>query len=103
MANTVEPLVLAATTTGARSARPAGGTKSFQASGTTSAGAGAATIVIQGSNDQTNWVTLGTITLVLGTASTTDGFTSNDRFGYVRGNVTAISGTDATVSAYVSY
>lgn len=70
----------------------------FQASGTTSAGAGAATIVVQVSNDNTNWLTAGTISLTLSTTSTTDGFVLDAKWVYIRGNVTAISGTNATVS-----
>ena len=70
----------------------------FQAYGTTSAGAGAATILIQGSNDKTNWVTIGTISLTLSTSSSTDAFANQSTFKWVRSNVSAISGTDATVS-----
>jgi len=70
----------------------------FQASGTTSAGAGAATIKIQVSNDNSNWLDLGTITLTLGTAATSDGFASYAAWAYVRANVTAISGTNASVT-----
>ena len=71
----------------------------FQATGTTTSGAGAATINIEVSNDQTNWLTLGTISLTLSTTSATDGFVANSPWKFVRGNVTAISGTGASVSA----
>lgn len=75
----------------------------FQATGTTSAGAGAATITVEVSLTGTanEWITLGTITLTLGTTVTTDGFASDAAWTYVRGNVTAISGTDATVNLYM--
>lgn len=75
----------------------------FQATGTTSAGAGAATITVEVSLTGTTneWVTLGTITLTLGTTVTTDGFASDAAWTYVRGNVTAISGTNATVNLYM--
>jgi hypothetical protein len=75
----------------------------FQATGTTSAGAGAATIVVEVSLTGTTneWITLGTITLTLGTTVTTDGFAMDAAWTYVRGNVTAISGTDATVNLYM--
>lgn len=79
------------------------GTKTFQASGTTSAGAGAATIEIQGSMDGTNFDVIGTISLTLGTTSTSDSFTSDDRYKYHRGNVTAISGTGAAVTLMMGY
>lgn len=70
----------------------------FQAAGTTTAGAGAATILVQVSNDNTNWLTAGTITLTLSTTSSTDGFILDAKWVYIRGNITAISGTGASVS-----
>jgi hypothetical protein len=79
------------------------GTKTYCASGLTTAGAGSATVLVQGSNDQDAWVTIGTITLTLGTTATADGFTSEDRFAFVRGNVSAISGTGAGVSLSAGY
>jgi hypothetical protein len=73
--------------------------KTYQAWGVTSAGAGAATILVQGSNGEgASWDTIGTITLTLGTTATSDSFTSTDRYARIRGNVTAISGTGASVS-----
>jgi hypothetical protein len=98
-------LLSAVTATGAGSAiANSGTTKTYQARGTTSAGAGAATIVIQGSNDGgTSWDTIGTITLTLATTSSSDSFASDDRYALVRGNVTAISGTTATVSAFAAF
>lgn len=60
-------------------------------------GAVTATVVIQVSNDGTNYLTLGTITLS-GTTSASDGFASDASWGYVRANVTAISGTSAIVN-----
>jgi hypothetical protein len=71
----------------------------FQAWGTTTAGAGAATINIEGSNHTSApWITLGTITLVLGTTAVTDGFVVSAPWLYTRANVTAISGTGASVT-----
>jgi hypothetical protein len=75
------------------------GVKTYQASGTTTAGAGAATVVIQGSNDDANWDTIGTVSLTLATTTSSGSFTSDDRYTYLRGNVTAISGTGAAVNA----
>ena len=75
---------------------------SFQAivTGTGSVGA---TVVIQGSNEtatfngtKSNWVTIDTYTLS-GTTTATGGSTSTSVWRYLRANVTAISGTGATV------
>lgn len=82
------------------------GSKSYYAKGTTSAGSGAATIIIEGSNVDsavaTDWITMGTITLTLGTTSAGDGFPSDAHWRYVRAHVSAISGTTATVYVYVA-
>ncbi len=80
---------------------PVSNLRTFQAAGTTSAGAGAATVVISGSNDGVNFITIGTITLVLATSSSSDGFASDAAWKYVNANVTAISGTNATVTVYL--
>lgn len=71
----------------------------FQVSGSVTASTGAAVVLIQFSNDNTNWITGGTVTLTLGTSTTTDGFTTNAPWKYVRANVQSISGTNASVSA----
>lgn len=73
------------------------GEKSFQAV-VTGTGAVSATVLVQVSNnpDVLGWATLGTITLT-GTTTDTAGFVSNGAWAYYRGNVTAISGTGATV------
>lgn len=72
----------------------------FQAWGTTTAGAGAAVIRIEASNiDETNsFVPLGTISLTLGTTITTDGFATEAPWKFVRANVLSISGTNASVN-----
>jgi hypothetical protein len=74
---------------------------SFQANGLTTADAGAATILIQVSNDGVNFITLGTITLTLGTSVTSDGFAVANTWEYFRANLSAISGTDANVTVYM--
>jgi hypothetical protein len=98
-------LLSAAIATGAGTAVSGrAGVKTFQAWGTTSAGAGAATIQVQGSaNEGATWDVIGTITLTLGTTATSDSFTSDDRYTTVRGNVTAISGTGASVNLAMGY
>lgn len=79
--------------------------RTFFATGTTTAGAGAATITVEGSLDGTNFVTLGTINLTLATTIATDtntsGFAIMAPWKYVRGNVTAISGTGASVDLWM--
>jgi hypothetical protein len=74
---------------------------SFQAVGKTSASTGAATVLIQVSNDGVNFFTLGTITLTLGTSATSDGFAVANTYEYYRANLSAVSGTGATVSVYM--
>jgi hypothetical protein len=92
-------LLAAVTATGAGSAFavPAGTAKrTFQA---TVAGTGAvtATVLVEITNDGTNWLTLGTITLS-GTTSDSDGFAADAPWAQVRGNVSAVSGTGAAVT-----
>lgn len=91
-------LLNAATTTGAGTAYAMGGKRTFQASGATTSGAGAATIKIQVSNDGSNWLDLATISLTLSTTSASDGLAADAPWGYVRANLTAISGTNAAVT-----
>ncbi len=69
----------------------------FQAT-VTGTGAVTATVEIEVSNDGTNWcdTAAGTISLS-GTTTHTDGFTTTSPWKYVRANVTAISGTGASV------
>jgi hypothetical protein len=74
---------------------------SFQAVGSTTASTGAATVLIEVSNDGTNFITLGTITLTLGTTATSDGFAVANTWEFYRARVSAISGTGALVSVYM--
>lgn len=69
----------------------------------TGTGTVTATVNIQVSNEadtfngvKSNWITMSTITLS-GTTTATDGFTTICPWRYVRVNVSAISGTGATV------
>lgn len=73
----------------------------FQAT-VTGTGAVTATVLIECSNDGTNWNTtvLGTISLS-GTTTASDGFTTTAPWKYVRARVSAISGTGATVTANI--
>lgn len=84
---------------------PWGSRMAFHAFGDTTAGAGTATIEIQVSNDGTNYVVRDTLSLTL---ATTIGSASQDTFEldapwkFVRGNVSAITGTGAKVSLLMS-
>ena len=74
---------------------------SFQAVGNTSASTGAATILIEVSNNGSNYITLGTIMLTLGTTVTSDGFAVANTWEYYRANISSISGTGAVVSVFM--
>lgn len=102
---TVSGLLSAATATGAGNAITGiADYKTYQAWGTTTASDGSATVLIQGSNNGgTTWDTIGTITLTLSTTASSDSFTSSDRYKQVRANVSAISGTGASVNANVGW
>ena len=104
----VKKLLNAVTVTGAGTADFVDrGVKTFQVYGITSSGSGSATIKMQGSNDEVSWDDLDTgMVVTLATTVATgigDGYTSDDRYAFVRANVTAISGTGAAVTATVSY
>jgi len=71
----------------------------------TGTGTVSATINVQVTNEDatangtnSNWITMGTITLS-GTTTATDGFTTIAPWRWVRVNVTALSGTGAIVQA----
>lgn len=78
--------------------------KTLQLIGQTESGVGAALVVIEATNDPTkqSWIPLGTITLVLGTTPTTDGFAVHSQWDYIRGNVSSISGTGAVLQLLMS-
>lgn len=76
-------------------------TFSVIASGSVTSGTGSATVAVRGSHDGTVWATLGTITLTLGTTTVADAIASGVPYKFVRGDLTAISGTGASVSATV--
>lgn len=103
----VEPLCTNKTTTGAGTAvTPSGSVRAFQVYGTTSSGAGSATVLIEVSNDNSNYETLISFSLTLDTtvvAAGGDGDSSVIPWKYVRVNVSAISGTGAAITANVSF
>lgn len=93
----ITTLLNAVTSTGAgASVQPSLPQRTFEAvvAGT---GAVTATVLIQVSNDDTNWLTQSTITLS-GTTSAADGVALEAPWAYVRGNVSAITGTSAAVT-----
>lgn len=78
---------------------PWGDTTTFHASGTTASGSGSATILIEVSNNTSSaWITMGTITLTLGTTATADGLSKIVPWKFARARVSAISGTGASVT-----
>lgn len=73
----------------------------FQAT-VSGSGAVTATVLIDGSNDGVYWCSTPLATISLsGTPSSSDGFTTQAPWKYVRANVTAISGTSAVVQVYM--
>ena len=100
---TTSKLLDAKTDTGAGDAKEflkkEGSAGTFQAIANGASGVFSATVLVQVSNDQENWETGITFSLS-GTATTADtaGNNINAPWKYVRGNVTAISGTGANVT-----
>jgi hypothetical protein len=74
---------------------------SFQAIGQTTSSTGSATVLIEVSDDGVNYITLATITLSLTTSPSSDGLACANTWEYYRANVSAISGTGASVSVYM--
>jgi hypothetical protein len=100
-------LVSAATATGNGTMTHAQNTAfvnmTMQAVGTVSASTGASTIKLQGSNDGATWIDIGTATLTLGTTATAAVVTNTANYLWYRANVATLTGTNATVSAYLNY
>lgn len=96
-------LLSAVTSTGAGTSQSLpSGRCTFQAIANGTSGAFSATVIVQVSNDNTNWEDAITFSLS-GTATTADsaGNTLDAPWAYVRGNVSAISGTGANVTLYM--
>lgn len=79
------------------------GQRNFFLTGLVTASTGAASVNVEGSNDNVNWLSLGNISLTLGTTVTADTLNSEALFKYVRGNVVSISGTGASVTLWATY
>lgn len=91
-----------ATGAGASSRMIGAGRVAVEAYGTTTSGAGATSVTIEVSNNNSTWQTAGTITLTLGTTQTSDGFVMDAPWLYVRANVASISGTGAEVTVIIA-
>lgn len=88
-----------ATTTGAQSAIYKDSPYSAFQIGVTGTGSISTTVLIECSLDGTNWCSTPLASVSLsGTTSATDGFTTQSPWKFIRANVTAISGTGATVT-----
>lgn len=72
--------------------------RTFQATGSTSSGTGAASVAILVSNDGVGWITLATISLSLSSTPATDGFASDARWKFTKAQLVSISGTGAAVT-----
>lgn len=98
----VQKILSAKTATGAGSVfMPLGPKRSFQALGTTASGSGAAVVALLVSDDCVNYISAGTVTLTLGVAATTDGFVTDSHWKCIKANVNSISGTGASVDAWI--
>lgn len=91
------------TTVSSAAVKPAARMRTFHGYGTTTAGSGNATILIEVSNIETpagdsDWFTSGTIALTLGTVRTSAGYIMDAPYRNVRARVSVISGTGASVS-----
>jgi len=81
--------------------QPWNGRMTFQANGATSAGAGTATILIEASLDNTNFILLGTLTLSwTNPALGSDGIAIDAPWQFIRARITALTGTDATINVF---
>lgn len=77
--------------------QPWGVKRTFHIVGVVSATTGNATVQVQVSNDNVNFIDLHEFVLALTTSELSDKFEMDSPWRYVRGNVSVISGTDATI------
>lgn len=92
------PLLDQVTAVGAGAPINGGQVASFSAQASVAGtGAVSATALIEGSNNGTDWVTIATLTMS-GTTRAVDGGLASTLWAFIRGNVTAISGTSAKFS-----
>lgn len=86
------------TTVAAGAALPLSGAYHTFQGAVTGTGTLSATVVVECSNDASNWLELGTLTLA---DDTPDGFAIAAPWAFVRARVSAISGTGAAVTVLV--
>ncbi len=67
----------------------------------TGSGSVTATVILEGSLDKTNWVTIATLSLS-GTAPQTSSYEHTSAWTYIRARTSGVSGTSATVNVYVA-
>lgn len=86
------------------SIQPWSNNKVFQATGSVTAGAGSATVLIQGSLDGSTWETIDTLTVTItnSTGLYSDFGAVNQAWPYMRARITAIAGTNATINVYLA-
>lgn len=79
--------------------------RSWTFSGSTTAGAGSATVTVEASDDGVTWISpaVCTATLTLSTTKVSGGCRDESSFRYYSMNVTAISGTGASVTVTAAY
>lgn len=93
-------LTTTGTTTGTELTTGNNDQRTFQAV-CTGTGAVTATVVIEGSLDKTNWVTIATLSLS-GTAPQTSSYEHTSAWTYIRARTSGVTGTSATVNVYVA-
>jgi len=99
--STLLPATIATATGG--TVRPHNRPMSFTAEGETSSGAGTATIIIEGKAESgTVWETIDTLSLTLGTTTTSDSGSTDVPWSNVRARLTTLTGTGATVRSYLN-
>jgi hypothetical protein len=81
---------------------PMGGVRTYAATLTCSSGNCTATVLYEVSMDKVAWITMATTTFSSAASPQADGFVSDSTWPYVRASVTAITGTNAAVSAYMN-
>lgn len=95
------PLLDNVTSVNAGAAVPGGQIASFSAQASvTGTGSVSATVVIEGSNNGDDWVQIATLSMS-GTGRATDGGVAQTLWSQIRARVSAISGTNASVSAAI--
>lgn len=94
------PLMTSRTATATGSTFEAPGPGATVQAVVTGTGALTATVVVQVSNDGSNWLTISTLSLS-GTTSATQGMALDAHWVYIRADLTVLTGTGATVNVWM--